>query len=128
MRIDAGSRCGLGGENRSAVGREVLKAVKGTAGVKEVVLNRSVARLAVTVDAGGPTPQELCRVVAEAERSVNPGVSNARQRPLSLPGDDVMLLARTAAATVARPGSARRDRQRPCACGGCQKRCRRHRP
>ena len=104
MRIDAGSRCGLGGENRSAVGREVLKAVKGTAGVKEVVLNRSVARLAVTVDAGGPTPQELCRVVAEAERSVNPGVSNARQRPLSLPGDDVLLLARTAGATAAAAG------------------------
>ena len=94
---------GLGGENRSAVGREALKAVKGTAGV-EAVLNRSVARLAVTVDAGGPTPQELRRVVAEAERSVNEGVSKARQRPLSLPGDDVLLLARTAGATAAAAG------------------------
>ena len=51
-----------------------------------------------------PPPQELCRVVAEAERSVNEGVSKARQRPLSLPGDDVLLLARTAGATAAAAG------------------------
>ncbi len=95
---------GLGGQNRSAVAGEVLKAVKRTAGVKEAVLNRSIARLAVTVDAGGPTPQELCRVVAEAERSANTDVSNARQQPLNLPGDDVLLLARTAGATAAAAG------------------------
>ncbi len=100
-----GDRCwievrGLGGEHRSAIGSEVLKAVKGTAGVKKAVLNRAVARIVVTVDDEGPTVQELCKVIADAERNVNV----ANQPALNLPGDDVLLLARTVGAAAGAAG------------------------
>jgi cation-transporting P-type ATPase I len=91
---------GLGGQHGSAITQEVRKAVKGTAGVKDAVLNRAVARLVVTVEPGGPTAQELCKIVADAERNVNA----ARQPALNLPGDDVLLLARTAGAAAAAAG------------------------
>ncbi|MCT7660852.1 cation-translocating P-type ATPase [Mycobacterium deserti] len=91
---------GLGGDNGSAVGREVLKAVKATAGVKSAVLNRSVARLVVTVDADGPAAEALCGVVADAERAARA----VKQPALNLPGDDALLVARTAGAAVAAAG------------------------
>lgn len=91
---------GLGGENGSAVGREVLRAVKGTAGVSRAVLNRSVARVVVTVDQDGPAADELCDVVADAERAARA----VRQPALNLPGDDALLIARTAGAAAAAAG------------------------
>ncbi|HEX3548723.1 MAG TPA: HAD-IC family P-type ATPase [Mycobacterium sp.] len=100
-----GQRCwvevrGLGGQSGSEIATAVVKAVKGTPGVKTAVLNRSMARIVVTVDADGPRAVELCDVVANAERDAGA----AKQRPLDLPGDDAVVLARTAAAAAAAAG------------------------
>ena len=49
-------------------------------GVRRAALNRSIARVVVTVDAGGPSTAELCRIVADAERrTVAPGARRRRQ-------------------------------------------------
>jgi cation-transporting P-type ATPase I len=91
---------GLGGANGSAIARDVVKAVKATAGVNKAVLNRSLARIVVTVDPDGPSAQELCRVLDGVERDADA----AKQRPLNLPGDDAVVLARTAGAAAATAG------------------------
>jgi magnesium-transporting ATPase (P-type) len=61
-----------------------------------------MSRIVVTVDDGGPSAPDLCTVVDEAERSADPG--RGRSTATSLPGDDVVLMARTAAAAVAAAG------------------------
>jgi cation-transporting P-type ATPase I len=91
---------GLGGGNRSTIAREVVKTVKNTPGVKTAVLNRSLARIVVTVHPDGPTAADLCRVVEGCERDAGAG----RQQPLNLPGDDAVVLARTAGAAAAAAG------------------------
>ena len=93
---------GLAGENGPAIAADVLASVRSTPGVRVASLNRSVARIVVTVDADGPSSAELCRVVADAERRTAATV--ARRQPASLPGDDAVLVARTAAAAVATAG------------------------
>ncbi|HEX2286212.1 MAG TPA: cation-translocating P-type ATPase, partial [Mycobacterium sp.] len=90
---------GLEAPNGAAIGAEVLKTLRATSGVRNASLNRPVARVVVTVDDDGPSPVELCNVVAGAERA-----TAARHRPVSLPGDDAVLVARTAAAAVATAG------------------------
>jgi Ca2+-transporting ATPase len=91
---------GLGGENGTAIADAVLDALTATPGVTTAVLNRAVARVVVTVDPEGPSPQHLCGVVAAAEKNLH----EARQPALNLPGDDVVLLARTAGAVAATVG------------------------
>lgn len=91
---------GLGGEHGPAIADAVLDAVRDTPGVTSAVLNRAVARVVATVDTDHPecpSPQRLCAVVAEAEQKFN----EARQPALNLPGDDVVLIARTAGAVAA---------------------------
>ena len=93
---------GLHAENSSTIVAEVLAAVKATPGVRNASLNASVARVLITVDADGPSSAELCTVVADAERRTTG--TDERQWPVSLPSDDAVLVARTAAAVVAAAG------------------------
>ena len=93
---------GLGGENGSAIAADVLAAVRAASGVRSAFLNRSVARVVVTVDADGPSLTEMCRIVADAERRTAAGA--AYQQPRSLPGDDAVLMGRTVAAAAATMG------------------------
>lgn len=102
-----GSRCwvevrGLGDKHAAAIATDVLTAVRTTPGVREAFLNRTVARLVVTVTADGPSAAELCRIVADAER--RHATSDTRQRPVSLPGDDALLTGRMIAAAAATAG------------------------
>src|SRR3954471_5801259 len=86
-------------DSETNVGETVLSAVRATPGVREASLNTSVARVVVTVDADGPSLSQLCALVSDAERAaVSP---DRRARPVSLPGDDEVLIACTAAAAVA---------------------------
>ncbi len=93
---------GLGGEHASAIATDVLAAVRAAPGVREAFLNRTVARLVVTVDAGGPSAAELGRIVDRAEQRNRAGAG--RTHPASLPGDDALLMARTMAAAAATVG------------------------
>ena len=90
---------GLGGQHASAIATDVLEAVRATPGVRQAFLNRTLARLVVTVDADGPSAADLCRIVADAEQSDR--TRAARQHPISLPGDDALLMARMVAAAAA---------------------------
>ncbi|MDV7091155.1 cation-translocating P-type ATPase, partial [Rhodococcus opacus] len=56
----------------------------------------------MSTDPDGPTPQMLCRVIGGAE-SVAPTTISA-QRPLDLPGDDAVLIARAVGAAVSTVG------------------------
>ncbi len=93
---------GLGGEHASAIATDVLAAVRAAPGVREAFLNRTVARLVVTVDAGGPSAAELGRIVAGAEQRNR--ARAARAHPASLPGDDALLIGQTMAAAAATVG------------------------
>jgi len=93
---------GLGGEHASAVATDVLAAVRATPGVRTAFLNRTLARLVVTVDVDGPSAAELCRLVADAEQRDR--TRAARQHPASLPGDDALLMGRMAAAAATTVG------------------------
>lgn len=90
---------GLDGVDGAAIGTAVLAAIRATPGVRQAVLNSQASRIVVTIDAGAPSSPELCTVVADAERSATPIVR--RPSVTSLPGDDAVLMARTAAAAVA---------------------------
>lgn len=99
-----GPRCwvevrGLGDTHAAAITTDVLTAVRTTPGVREAFLNRTIARLVVTVDPNGPSAAELCRIVADAER--RHGTCDTRRRPVSLPGDDALLMGRMIAAAAA---------------------------
>ncbi|HEX9835093.1 MAG TPA: cation-translocating P-type ATPase, partial [Mycobacterium sp.] len=93
---------GLAGPDGDAIAKTALDAVRTTPGVRQAVLNAAASRIVVTVDEDGPSAQELCKLVTKAEQSVAPAIG--RQVPTSLPGDDVVLMARTAAAAVAAAG------------------------
>ncbi len=93
---------GLSGEHAAAIATDVLAAVRATPGVRQAFLNRTLARLVVTVDADGPSATELCRIVAEAEERDR--TRAVRQHPASLPGDDALLMGRMVAAAAATAG------------------------
>jgi cation-transporting P-type ATPase I len=93
---------GLGGKHASAIATDVLAAVRATPGVRQAFLNRTLARLVVTVDTDGPSAAELCRIVAAAEQRDR--TRAAPQHPVSLPGDDAMLMGRMVAAAAATVG------------------------
>ncbi len=96
---------GLGGKHASAIATDVLAAVRATPGVRTAFLNRSVARLVVTVEssaADAPSAAELSRIVADAERRGR--TRAARGHPASLPGDDALLMGRMVAAAAATAG------------------------
>lgn len=93
---------GLGGEHGSAIATDVLAAVRATPGVRGAFLNRTLARLVVTVDADGPSAARLCGIVADAERHDRAPADTGQ--PTSLPGDDALLIGRMVAAGAATVG------------------------
>ncbi|HTY34882.1 cation-translocating P-type ATPase [Mycobacterium sp.] len=93
---------GLGGEHASAIATDVLAAVRAEPGVRGAFLNRTVARLVVTVDEDKPSAAELGRIVADAEQ--RNGAPGARAQPASLPGDDALLMGKAMAAAAAAVG------------------------
>lgn len=91
---------GLSGPNADEVADEVLDAVRAVPGVLDAVLNRSVARVVVTVEPRG-FAADLAAVVAEAEQRAG---AHRRHGPLTLPGDDLVLAARAVGAAAAALG------------------------
>ena len=90
---------GLSGPDADAVAEAVLEDVRAVPGVIDAVINRSVARVVVTVSTKGPQ-LDLSAVVADAERRAREKTAR-RHHPLTLPGDDVLLAARAFSAAVA---------------------------
>jgi cation-transporting ATPase I len=93
---------GLDGENGRGIRTEVLAALRATPGVCDASLNSAIARVVVTVEDDGPSSAELSKIVNDAERRAVPSI--ARRWPTTLPGDDDVVIARTAAAAVAAAG------------------------
>lgn len=93
---------GLSGPDADAIADEVLETVRAVPGVLDAVINRSVSRVVITVAADGPA-QNLSAVVAEAERQARTQ-SAPRHHPLTLPGDDGLLVARALGAASAAAG------------------------
>jgi len=90
---------GLSGPDADAVADRVLDAVRTVPGVLDAVINRSVARVVVTVTPQGPA-EDLAGVVAAAEGDT--GTPNPdRHHPMTLPGDDALLLTRALGAAAA---------------------------
>ncbi|MEI6254785.1 MAG: cation-translocating P-type ATPase, partial [Mycobacteriaceae bacterium] len=90
---------GLSGPEADAVADAVLEDVRAVPGVIDAVINRSVARVVITVAPEGPQ-QNLSAVVADAERRARDQTAR-RHHPLTLPGDDTLLVARAFSAAVA---------------------------
>lgn len=88
---------GLSGPNADEIADAVLAAVREVPGVLDAVINRSVARVVVTVGSDGPGA-DVAAVVAAAERRAG---AAPRHRPLTLPGDDALLLTRALGAGAA---------------------------
>jgi len=93
---------GLAGPDADAIAEEVLEAVRAVPGVLDAVVNRSVARVIVTVDAASP-PRDLHAVVTDAERRARSQTA-PRHRPLTLPADDTVVATRLLAALAAATG------------------------
>ena len=93
---------GLSGPDAEAIAGQVLAAVRAAPGVEHAELNHSVTRVVVTLAPGG-TDRDLVRVVEEAERRARTRAA-PRHRPLTLPGDDTVLVARSISAAAAAMG------------------------
>ena len=93
---------GLSGPDADDIADEVLEAVRAAPGVIDAVINRSVARVVVTVDPRAAEP-DLAAVVEGAEQKARTHTGH-RHRPLTLPGDDVLLLGRAFSAAAAATG------------------------
>lgn len=92
---------GLSGPDADAITEEVLQAVRAVPGVLDAVINHSVSRVVITATPGCAR-QKLQGVIADAEqRARNESV---RHHPLTLPGDDTLLIARAAGAAAAVAG------------------------
>ncbi len=90
---------GLSGPDADAIADAVLESVRGIPGVIDAVINRSVARVVITVAPEG-VERNLSTVVADAERRAR-NQATQRHHPLTLPGDDTLLVARAFSAAVA---------------------------
>jgi Ca2+-transporting ATPase len=89
----------LSGPDADAIADEVLASVRAVPGVIDAVINRSVARVVITVAAEG-TRQNLSSVVADAEQRAHNQAAQ-RHHPFTLPGDDTLLAARALSAALA---------------------------
>jgi cation-transporting P-type ATPase I len=90
---------GLDTENGHAIGAEVLAALRKVSGVCDASLNTAVSRVVVSVADDGPSRADLVKVVDDAERRAASSIP--RTWPTTLPGDDDVVVARTAAAAMA---------------------------
>lgn len=93
---------GLSGPDADAVAEAVLERVRKVPGVLDAVINRSVARVVVTVTPECPR-EKLSGIVAEAEMQARSPMP-PRHRPLTLPGDDALLITRVFGAAAAAAG------------------------
>ncbi|WP_083883856.1 HAD-IC family P-type ATPase [Nocardia higoensis] len=80
---------GLDSSDGRALGERVLETVRSTPGVRRAELHRPWSRIVVTSDGSGPTPEALCRIIDDAEKSC--GARGSGGGPRNLPGDDVIL-------------------------------------
>ncbi|AWK74234.1 metal transporter [Rhodococcus oxybenzonivorans] len=85
---------GLDAPEGPQVGTAVLAAVRALPGVTAADLNYALSRIVVAVDDEAPSLTQLCDTVCSAENSVR---APEHERPLDLPGDDVVLAGRIAA-------------------------------
>ncbi|MGV0838355.1 HAD-IC family P-type ATPase [Mycolicibacterium thermoresistibile] len=92
---------GLTGPDADVVAEKVLAAVRAVPGVTDAVVNRSMARVVVSAESAELTT-DLRRVIGDAERQC--GVGATRHRPLTLPWDDEVLVARSIGAAAAYVG------------------------
>ncbi|MFZ2173474.1 MAG: cation-translocating P-type ATPase [Rhodococcus sp. (in: high G+C Gram-positive bacteria)] len=93
---------GLDSPNGQALGERVLETVRSAPGTQQAELHRPWSRIVVTSDGSGPTPDALCRIVADTEKSFSS--AGSASRPLDLPGDDVVLAGHLVAAGTALAG------------------------
>lgn len=93
---------GLSGPDADAIADEVLEAVRAVPGVLDAVVNRSVARVVVTVDPAA-IRADLHAVVAAAEQRTR-SQTPTRHRPFTLPADDAVVATRVLAALAATTG------------------------
>ena len=102
---------GLSGPDADDIADAVLEAVRATPGVLDAVINRSVARVVVTVAPDAAEP-DLAAIVDGAERKTRTRTAH-RHRPLTLPGDDVLLLGGPSVPWPPRPDWAFRSPEPP---------------
>ncbi len=101
---------GLNRPGGAELGRAVVDAVLGLAGVTSASLNRPLSRLVVGLDGDQTSLRELCRVVGETEKRCRSTDTtkrvNARSEPL--PGDGLLLVTKAVGvgATAAGVGAA----------------------
>lgn len=93
---------GLSGPDADAIADEVLGAVRAVPGVTDAVMNRSVARVVVTLAPDAPL-DDLSAVIAAAEQRARTHHPR-RHRPLTLPCDEEVVAARMMAAVAATAG------------------------
>lgn len=98
---------GLSGPDADEIAAEVLESVRAVPGVQDAVLNRSVARVVVSVTPGVGVG-EISTAVADAERRATEhrgvGAPASRHRPFTLPADDALAVTRLLGAAVAAGG------------------------
>ena len=91
-------------QHGAAVADDVLTAVRAHPNVRAAQVNCPLSRVMVTRDGDAPSIQELCRIVADAERQ-HPGAATD-ERPLDLPGDSEVLAGRLVALAATSAGLA----------------------
>lgn len=93
---------GLDGPNGQALGERVLETVRSAPGVQHAELHRPWSRIVVAAAGCGPTPEALCRIVADTENYFSS--DGCAGRPLDLPGDEVVLVGHLVAAGIVLAG------------------------
>ncbi len=91
---------GLSGPDADAIAEEVRSALRRVPGVTDAAINASVSRVVVSLGPEGVS-QSLRRVVADAESRACTETPIPRHHPITLPGDDEVLVARTFGAAAA---------------------------
>ncbi|MBI2709252.1 MAG: cation-translocating P-type ATPase [Actinobacteria bacterium] len=94
---------GLDGTDGAARGRAVVDALRAQPGVANVSLNRPLSRVVVEIDNEGPSLDDLCSALDDAETSYG-AVGSTRAE--SLPGDGLLLVTRGAMVAVNAAGFA----------------------
>ncbi|UOT03824.1 cation-translocating P-type ATPase [Rhodococcus opacus] len=93
---------GLVGPQGPEVADRVLSAVRTLPGVEAADVHRPWSRIVVSAGPDGPSEETLCRVVDDNDTATATKISD--HRPIDLPGDDVVLVARAVGAAAATVG------------------------
>jgi H+-transporting ATPase len=96
---------GLREEHGHDLGQAVLEALRAHPGVSSAHLNFPLSRVFVRFADGGPTCDQLCELVGDAEQQARAhGVAAPPSRAPFLPGDDALLLSRVLSAGITAAG------------------------